>query len=686
MRLSDRRFPARGVLALVATLLAAAAAGAPAESDRRPLDAASMWKLARLGEPHLSPDGSRVVFSVTRYDVAGNHGFTQLVLMPTGPDGGGRLLTAGIAPSIEPAWSPDGHALVFVSRREDDLEPQLYLLPGDGGEARRLTHLPTGAALPHWFPDGRRIAFVSRVWPDARSDAAAAQRMRERADATMTALTWEHAPISRGDHFLDDRVAHLFVTDIDGAEPYSPTLDSGQHLDLSDSELAAYDIAPDGREIAFVGDADTSHVRSNRDVYAVSASGGPARDLTAGNEADDLEPHYSPDGRWLAWLAHGTARFYGDTRRLRVLDRRGGTTRTLAPEFDRSPEEMAWTPDSRGLYAIAEDRATRRIFHFPLDGREPRAITRSGDYTGLAVAGSPAVLVALRQSLGDPPNVVRVNPQRGTATPLSGINRAALQHLRLGSVESVTYEGAGGEPIQMWVVKPPDFDPARRYPLLLLLHGGPHNAITDQWQWHWNAQVFAAWGYVVAWHNFHGSSGFGQAFADSITRDWADLPYQDTLRAADWFRAQPWIDPQRLVAAGASYGGYLAALLLGRQHPFKALVAHAAVFDLYTQQASDFGAQQQRYGEYWERGAEFAAQSPHLYAGNFTTPTLVIHNLLDMRVPVDQGLEFFNVLQNRGVPSKLVVFPDEGHWVLKPQNSLFWYETVREWLARYAPP
>ena len=250
----------------------------------------------------------------------------------------------------------------------------------------------------------------------------------------------------------------------------------------------------------------------------------------------------------------------------------------------------------------------------------------------------------------------------------------------------MTYEGAGGEPIQMWVVKPPDFDPARRYPLLLLLHGGPHNAITDQWQWHWNAQVFAAWGYVVAWHNFHGSSGFGQAFADSITRDWADLPYQDTLRAADWFRAQPWIDPQRLVAAGASYGGYLAALLLGRQHPFQALVAHAAVFDLYTQQASDFGAQQQRYGEYWERGAEFAAQSPHLYAGNFTTPTLVIHNLLDMRVPVDQGLEFFNVLQNRGVPSKLVVFPDEGHWVLKPQNSLFWYETVREWLARYAPP
>ncbi len=671
---------------LLAAMAMAASVAATPDPDAQPLSAAAMWKLARVGEPRLSPDGSRAVFTITRYDVEANRGYTQIVLLPTGAGAAGRLLTSGPAPSAEPAWSPDGRALVFVSRRDGEPEPQVYLLPGDGGEARRLTHLPTGAAMPRWFPDGRRISFVSRVWPDARDEPAARKRLRERAEPAMTARTWEHAPFSRGDHFLDDREAHLFVTDVDGAEPFSPTLDSGQHLDLADNDVASYDISPDGREIAFVADADTTHVRANRDVYVVAASGGPARDVTADNEADDLEPRYSPDGRWLAWLAQAKPRFYADTRQVRLLERTSGARRALAAGFDRSPEGITWSPDSRGLYAIAEDRATRRIFHFPLSGREPRPLTQAGDYAGIAIAGAPAVMVALRQSLAEPPNLVRVALHGGAATPLSGINRSPLTHVRMGTVESVTYPGAGGTPIQMWVVKPPDFDSARRYPLLLLLHGGPHNAITDQWQWHWNAQVFAAWGYVVAWHNFHGSSGFGEAFTDSITRDWAQLPYEDTIRAADWFRGQPWIDPERMVAGGASYGGYLATLLLGRPHPFKALIAHAAVFDLYTQQASDFGAQRQRFGEYWERGPEYTAQSPHLYAANFNTPTLVIHNALDMRVPVDQGLELFNVLQNRGVPSKLVMFPDEGHWVLKPQNSLYWYQTVREWLARFAPP
>lgn len=233
---------------------------------------------------------------------------------------------------------------------------------------------------------------------------------------------------------------------------------------------------------------------------------------------------------------------------------------------------------------------------------------------------------------------------------------------------------------------PAGFDPAKKYPLFLLLHGGPHNGITDAWTYRWNAQVFAGWGYVVAWHNFHGSSGFGQQFADSINPDRTTLPYTDTIKATEWFMAKPWIDTERMVAGGGSYGGYLASVLLGREHPFKALIAHAAVYNSYTQIGSDYGAEKDRFFQYWEQPERFHAYSPHMAAANFKTPTLVIHGQLDQRVPVNHGMELFNTLQTKGIPSKFVYFPDENHWVLKPQNSLFWYEQVKDWVTHYAAP
>jgi dipeptidyl aminopeptidase/acylaminoacyl peptidase len=689
MHRSDPR-PSLLALAALAALLATAApraARADAPPAPKPLSAETMWQLVRLGAPQLSPDGRRAVLPATRYDVEGNKGSTDLYLVPTVPgDGAGRRLTAGSATSSEPAWSPDGRWIVFVTKRGDDKQPQLYLLPTDGGEARRLTDMPTGVATPKWFADGRRIAFISRVWPELKSREEVIRRVKERDEPKMTAKVWEHAPFSHWDHFLDDRVPHVFVTDVDGSEPFSPTLGSGHCLDVREPGADSYDVAPDGGEIAFAANVDTTHTLRNLDLFVVPVAGGAARDLTPDNPADDGEPRYSRDGRWLAYTRATIPRFYGDTRRLMLYDRKAGTARALAADFDRSVEGLVWLPDSSGLLGSIDDAAAHRIYAFDLGGGRPRPVTGAHDFTSLAVAGRPAVLVALRQSFREPPTLVRVELRTGAATQLSAFNDALLKEVRFGEVESVTLPGAGGAPLQMWVIKPPGFDPARRYPLFLILHGGPHNGVTDTWQWRWNAQVFAGWGYVAAWHNFHGSSGFGQAYADSISRNWADLPYEDTIRAADWFRAQPWIDAERMVAGGGSYGGYLATLLLGRPHPFKALVAHAAVFDRYSESASDYAAEKSRYGEFWERPEEFQAQSPHLFAANFKTPTLVIHSQLDMRVPVNNGFELFNILQNKSVPSKLVYFPDENHWVLKPQNSLFWYATVRDWLERYAKP
>jgi dipeptidyl aminopeptidase/acylaminoacyl peptidase len=325
----------------------------------------------------------------------------------------------------------------------------------------------------------------------------------------------------------------------------------------------------------------------------------------------------------------------------------------------------------------------RRIYRFDIGGGTPRAVTREHSYTSLAIAGSGPVIVALRQSFSEPPTLVSIIPRTGAATKLTDFNDAALAKLTQGRFESVTYKGANGDDVQMWVVYPPNFTPDRKWPLYLLLHGGPHNGAIDGMQWRWNAQVFANWGYVTAWHNFHGSSGFGQKFTDSINPKQSELPYQDTILGARYLAAQPWIDSGRMAAGGGSFGGYLASILLGRPHPFKTLVAHAAVYNWYTQYGADYGAGKRRFGEFWDNPEVFEISSPHYGAKNFTTPTLVIHGQLDYRVPLNQGIELFQTLQNRGVRSRLVYFPDENHWVLKPNNSLFWYSQVRDWIKEF---
>ena len=652
------------------------------------LDAATMWKLQRLGNPVLTPDGRYAIVSLTRFDMELNRGQTDLWRIPVG-GGAAEQLTSDPASEADPQVSPDGRWLLFSAKRDDDKVAQLYVLPLTGGEARRVTSMPTGASAAKWFRDSTRIAFLSAVWADLPDLAAQAKRLKEREDAKMNARVYDRAPVTAWDRFLGDRESHVFITALDGRTPVSPTLAAKRPLPPQDPGAGSYDLSPDGRELAFVSDSDTTGIRSNVDLYMLplgETMATAATNLTPDNPADDADPLYSPDGRWLAYTRQAIPTFYADTKRLMLRSRANGSVRGLATDLDRSAEGLVWAPDSRALYGSLDDAATRRVHRFDIDSGRAVPLTRAGDVTGLAIAGRPAAMVALRQSFSEPPTLVRVDTGTGDTVKLSGFNDTLLAGVSMGRVESVTYPGAGGTPIQMWVVYPPGFDPAKKYPLFLLLHGGPHNAITDAWTYRWNAQVFAGWGYVVAWHNFHGSSGFGQAFADSINPDRATKPYEDTIGAAAWFQSQPWIDTSRMVAGGASYGGYLASTLLGREHPFNALIAHAAVYNNYTQIGADYGAEKDRFFQYWERPELFHAYSPHMAAGNFKTPTLVIHGQLDQRVPVNHGMELFNTLQTRGIPSRFVYFPDENHWILKPQNSLFWYQQVQDWITRYAAP
>ena len=665
--------------AVMLSLFALAPAAAQAEQA---FTAGRSWEIQRIGAPEVAPDGKTIVAPVSRTDLKQDKLITDLWLWHA--DGSvQRPLTGDPAAESSPRFSPDGRTLAFVAQRDDDSAPQLYLLPMAGGEARRLTNFATGVSAPRWVGN-QRLVFASRVWADLPLDEQE-KRLKERAESKVKAQVWDGGPVGVWDSLLDDRQGHVFTVDVAGGQVKPLTLGTGLELPrFSQGYEGSFDVSPDGRELAFAADSDPAPNVTDVDVYLMPFEGGPARNLSAGNDGTDGGPLYSPDGRHLLFLQQRVRGFYAAKARPMLHDRRSGQTRELHADWDRSASGLAWSRDGRTLYGAIDDAGTTRVYELPLAGK-PRAVTGESSFSGLSVA--PGRIAALRQSFVEPPTLVSLDPRSGGVRKLSTLNDALLADTALGRFESVTYAGADGKPIQMWVNYPAGFDPGKKYPVFVLIHGGPHNAITNGMHFRWNAQVFSSWGYVTMWPNFHGSSGFGEAFADSINPEWAQKPYEDVLAAARWAAAQPWADAERMVAGGGSYGGYLTSVILGREHPFKALVAHAKVYNLYTQYAADFAGEVPRFGGFWEEGNREVLErnSPHLAAGNFDTPTLVIHGQRDLRVPVNHGIELYQTLLVKGVPTRLVYFPDENHWVLKPQNSLFWYEQVRRWLDEYNP-
>ena len=669
----------------------ALALGAHASAtELKSFDVERSWALSRIGNPTIAPDGATVVAPVSRVVMSEDKSYSDLWLWRV--DGSrARAFTTHVSVESAPAFSPDGKQIAFVAQRDDDKAAQLYLMPIDGGEALRLTNIATGVQSPKWFSDGKRIAFVSRVFVDLPL-ADQAKRMDERASSKMTGRVWDAGPVSAWDQLLDERQFHVYAVDLTGNAPQALTQASGLQLPRSAvlGTDATFAVAPDGNELAFVADSDPLRESQNLDVFTVALSAGadPSKPInrTLGNGAADSSPLYSPDGRYLSFVQQRIKGFYADKGRLMLLERGNkASTRELFADWDRSVDLLVWAPDSKRLYGAIDDAGTVRAYELPLSGK-PRALTQENSFSSLALSRS-GTLVALRQSFIEPPTLVRINTQTGAAQKLSKINDALLSETALGSYESVTYTGANGRPVQMWVNYPANFDRSKKYPLFIIIHGGPHNAVTNSMQFRWNAQVFGSWGYVTAQPNFHGSSGFGQAFTDSINPEWAEQPYQDVIKATAWMAKQRYIDSDRMVAGGGSYGGYLTTILLGREHPFKALVAHAAVYNLYTQTGADFAIERPRFGAFWEgdNRAVIERNSPHLAAAKFKTPTLVVHGQNDLRVPVNHGLELYQTLLSKGVPSRLLYYPNENHWVLKPQNSVFWYQQVQRWFKEQNP-
>lgn len=652
-------------------------------NDTQYLTQELIWKIERIGAPIIAPQGGHVVAPVTIYDMETDKGETRLWLF-NADSGVQRPLTAAGQRASNAVFSPDGTKLAFVSQRHEDSAGQIYVLPMDGpGEAQRVTEVPTGVSGMKWI--GEHFYFISSIWPGKNWNEQEEQLKNER-EKHITAYKWTRLPYSSFDRYIDEnRQAHLFRVPAEGGDIERITESFGRELPRSSQGTGSYDVSPDEQWVAFVADtAEQGAEYSVNDVFLARIGSDEVRNITEQNQGTDGNPLFSPDGGTLAFTQQRTVGFYADNANIVLHDLSSREQRVLTEDWDRSASRLVWTPNSRGFYGSIDDAGTVRVYHIDAGSGAARAITGETNMGSLSIAND-GTLVTTNESFVYPARLVRVDTNTGELHRLDTINDELLADVEVGTYESVTYEGHNGQDIQMWVHYPPGFDSSKEYPLFLLIHGGPHSAMTNGFHYRWSAQTFASWGYVTAWHNFHGSSGFGQDFTDAINPDWITAPYEDTIKAAEWFQNKDFIDNDRLFAGGASYGGYLSTILLGREHPFNALLIHAPVYNMYSQMSADFAVHAERFGHYWDNDI-YKEISPHYFAENFNTPALLSHGLTDLRVPVGQSFELFRTLQARGVESELIYFPDENHWILKPNNSLYWYNQVQQWVERWAEP
>ena len=656
------------------------------------LDIETLWKLERIGGVSIAPDGTRAVCSVASYSMDDNKSQASLWLL--GEDGREpRRLTACGDKDGAAAWSPRGDAIAFLAKREQegkkDDSAQLYLIAPDGGEARRLSEYGPGIDAFKWFADGKRIAFVAWVWPGEHGAKGQNKRHKAWKERKETGYATGEAQYRHWDRNLPmDRVAHLHVLDVASGRVTDLFEGTPYELHRMEPDAHTFDIAPDGRHIVFCFDpADEKRNGNCKALAEVNLKSGKIGVLARDAAWDFEAPRYGPDGTRIAFLASHLGHTHTAPANLSML-RRGGKWQVLSDAWDHAVNApLRWAADGSALYFTAEDQARCHLYRYALESHSAAVVAEGGWVQSFDVAGD--VLAVVADAIDHP---ARVTMQRDSQAPrrVERFNDELMAGLRFGPHESRTVTGAQGDPVQMWLVYPPGFDARRKYPVLHNIHGGPHAAAGDTFHYRWNVHALAAQGYVVACVNYHGSSGFGHAFLDSITHRWGELELQDVEAATDWLRKQAWADRKRFFAAGGSYGGYMVAWMNGhlKADRYRAYVCHAGCYDWRAMFAGDAYSwfSKELGADYWKDGARIDAQSPIGHAAHFTTPTLVIHGALDYRVPDAQGLAYYNTLKEQGIDARLLWFPDENHWILKPRNSKQWYGEFFAWLARHDVP
>ena len=679
------------VLLVLSVFLAATVTRAQSQSttSKRAMTFDDLMAMQRVSEPQISPDGRQVVYTVGAADMDADRIARNIWIVATVPGSQPRQITDS-GHDTRPQWSPDGKSIAFLSSREG--ENQIYLIAAKGGTAKKITSISTGADNERWSPDGKWLAFTSSVYPDCSDDACNRARDEAMDKSKVKTRIYDHLLFRHWLHWSEGKRSHLFLV----AAGSGIAIDLTPHADYDvppDERGDANDIAfsPDGKEICFTAVTDRPEaISTNGDLFLVPTAGGEPKRITT-NPGFDGHPAYSPDGRFIAYHSQKTPEYESDRWRLMLYDRARRDSAEVADSFDRSVDEILWARDSKNIFFTAENELEQPVYQVSAaPGSAPREVLKDSVNQTISISKDGSTIAFSRSSLVAPEEIFIAHSDGSGVQQISQHNAARLALLDLNAAEPFWYEGADGARIEGMLIRPPHFDPSKKYPLLLLIHGGPQGAWNDAWGYRWNEEMFASPGYVAVAINPHGSTGYGQKFTDEIREDWGGKPYVDLMKGVDYALTKfSFIDPNRTAAAGGSYGGYMVDWIATHTGRFKTLISHAGVYDKTAMYGSteelwfeehDFG------GTPWTNPESYRKWSPSTYAGDlgkFRTPTLVICGELDYRVPYTQSLEFFTDMQRQNVPSRLVVYPDEGHWVLKPLNSQLWYKTFFEWLGAY---
>ena len=666
----------------------------------RPMTIDDLFKFKRVSDPQISPDGKWIVYVVGNVDLAANKISSNLWLAPA--DGGEpRQLTTTDKKDRHPRWSPDSKQILFESSRSGDM--QLWIIDLAGGEARQLTRISTEASNALWSRDGKLIAFVSAVYPEfsekpfKESDEANKKKTEEIAKNPVKAKVFKRLFYRHWDSWVEDKRQHLFVCNADGSEPRDVTPGDRDAYPTSTTFSIGDDFtfSPDGRHLLFTAVPATGEAWStNHDVCRVRIDNKSTQwvSLTT-NPAADGAPLFSPDGKKLAYRAQKTSGYEADKWNLLVVFK--GEPKCITAQIDRSVDDFVWGGDNETIFFTAEENAGKPIWEVHSGSGEFSKLVIGGNNGSLSITADGNRLAFSNAAMTHPPRAATAATLRGSSDSVRFFdpNAKILSELDLPKPESVSIDVEGGVKMQMWILKPPGFDPQKKWPLAYLVHGGPQGAWEDGWSFRWCPELWAAQGYVVALPNPRGSTGFGQKFVDEITGDWGGKCYNDLMRGVDYVEKLPYIDTARMGAAGASFGGYMMNWFAVSTGRFKSLITHCSVWNF----DSMYATTDEIWFDEWEHGGppwgghrdSYEKHSPHRLAANlgkFKTPMLVISNDLDFRCPVSQGQELFTALQRQGVKSKFINFPDEGHWVLKPANSKYWHEEVFAWLKEHVPP
>jgi dipeptidyl aminopeptidase/acylaminoacyl peptidase len=698
---------------------------------KHPFTFEDMMKLKRVGDPQVSPDGKWVIFSVMDVHLAANTKTPHIWIVPT--TGGQEKEIIADQDADRPRWAPDGKRFAFLSTKEGG--SQIWIANFDSGAGsitgtRKLTAISTEASGELWSADGNNILFTSDVYPEcdgspAQEQDCNAKKLKEAEQSKVKAQLFTHLLYRHWNAYKEGKRSHLFAVAAPNAGDLK-TYDqlSGIPRDLTPGDYDApvfslggqddYAFSPDGKEICYASNHDKNPAAStNNDLWIVPVTGGEAKNITADNLASDTSPLYSPDGRYIAYRAQQRPGYESDRFRLMLYDRKTGEKKNLTETFSQWVGTFIWSKNSQTIYFASEHEGHSLIY--ALDAATPETSRRTivagyNDdlsltpdnktllFTRMSIAAPGEVFAAGAGGQGCPAKTGNVDEGKENCSlnkdwPLTNVNKALLANISMSPIESFDFKGAHGDGVEGFLVKPPNFDAAKKYPVKFLIHGGPQGAWGDDWSYRWNPELFASptsstpSGYVVIMINFHGSTGYGQKFIDAINGDWGGAPFEDLMKGLDYAeQTYSFIDKNRECALGASYGGYMTNWILGHTDRFKCVVSHDGMFNA----ESAWGSTEELWFNNWEfkgtpydNRALYQKFSPHQYAKNFKTPTLVVHGQRDYRLDVSEGLQLFTTLQMEGVPSEILYFPDEGHWVLKPQNAQLWYKTVNDWVDRW---